>query len=109
MGGVCYRGNRPEHPGNQSVDAVGVLQHVIVGETQDLDAAAAHVLVAGGVLVGISVGFAVNLYDQLRVHAGEVGRVGTEWLLAAEMPAVLAELPEKGPHGTLGTGLVEAQ
>jgi hypothetical protein len=70
-----------------------------------LIAAGAEIVVTGGVVGLRKVGamsIAVDLDDDTRIAAGEIGVVGADLDLPTEVPALLAELVQELPHGALG-------
>ena len=83
-------------------DTVQILQHLVVPEAQHTPAVAGHVGVAGG--IGRAVLGAVDLDDEPGCDAGEVGDVGRDRMLAAEMGAFELAGAQDGPEAILGLG-----
>src|SRR5690606_38855629 len=84
--------------GNCCPDPIEIF-HLVVGKTQDCVACGAQELVAHLVITPGAVaamGIAVQLDDQFGPMGGEIGKIGTDGRLAAEM--LLGEgLPQQGP------------
>ena len=83
--------------GDDREDTIGIGLQVIVGEAEDIQAAGMKVAVARCIALGggiCEVGVAVDLDDETGVEAGEVGDVGAEGDLLAEVVAGGAERTE---------------
>lgn len=93
-----------------SEDVVQVVADLLVGEAQQREALSLDLAGAGRIVEGcVGVLRAVDLDDQLRGEAEEVGRVGAERYLTAPFrpgETVAAQLP---PERFLGRGLVLPQ
>lgn len=109
MGGVRGRGDGLKHRGNCQVDTIAVGKNVVIGEAEDVQAATTHVVVTAAICLGVEMAGAVHLDDQAGVQAREVGEVGADGLLAAEMPAIRTKLPEEAPHGAFWSSLFLSQ
>ncbi len=83
-----------------------------IGKAQDAIATSVQKRRASSIVYDVTVLavlFAVELNDQLGPMAGEVGDVGTDGHLAAEMQPSLFESAQHQPQSALGVGLVFAQ
>ena len=109
MGGIANRGDCPKHLCDHPIDSLFVLEHIVIGEPQHLDASTTHILVPCRITLRVDMGPAIHLDHQLGVHAGKISVVGTNRLLAPKMPALCTEMPENPPHCPFRAGLVEAQ
>src|SRR5579885_2721769 len=98
-----------EHRQDRLLDVVGVLEDVGVPETQDAPAVRLQPSGAARIALALRVLSAVGLDDEAMLDAGEVRDEGTERMLAAELVADEAAVPETGPEPALGVGHGGAQ
>jgi len=98
-------GESPKSSADGVEDALGVFVDLLVREAQDGDASSAEEGVAKSVTpLTAAVRFAVDLDGEARVHAEEVGEVGTDRELASELEAVDLASAEPLPQAGFGSG-----
>jgi len=98
-------GERPQSSADGIEDALGVLVDLLVREAQDGDASSAKESVAETVTpLTTAVRFAIDIDGEPSLHAEEVGEVGVDRELAAELAAVDLAPAEALPKERLGSG-----